>query len=171
GAEGAGEAGALGRYRQAGLSDDALTVVPAQPEIEERVFDDLVGFPPPAVGAMDFVDRNADADHRRLLRGGAMLPKPPPDHLDLEVGSAVAAARSAVGHANRNGDRPGVRPVQPLHERFRGPVASAPLEFADIESHTHGVRDGDLTDVREGCWMLAVVPDVGEQEGAEVDLS
>src|SRR5690606_468534 len=56
GAEGAEEAGALGRYRQAGLSDDALTVVPAQPEIEERVFDDLVGFPPSAVGAMDFVD-------------------------------------------------------------------------------------------------------------------
>jgi hypothetical protein len=50
-------------------------------------------------------------------------------------------------------------------------VASASLELVDIQSCARGVRDGDLTHIREGRRMLAVVPDVGEQEGAEVDLS
>jgi hypothetical protein len=120
---------------------------------------------------VDFIERYADSDRRWHLRGGAVLTKPPSDHPDLEVSGAVAATRSAVGHADGDGDRPGVWPVQTLHERLRGPTASTALELVDIHSRMCGVGNGDLADVGEGRWVLAVVADVGEQEGAEVDLS
>jgi hypothetical protein len=171
GTKGAEKTGTLGWDGKSRLPDNALTVGSAKPEIEEGVLDPFVGFAPPTVGPVDLVEGYADAHGGGLGGRSTMFTKPPAYDPDLEVSSAGAAPRSPVSHPDRDRDGSGVRPVQPLHEGLRGSIAAHTLQLLEVNPCADCVRDGHLTDVGQGRRMLAVVADIGEEEGRIVDLT
>lgn len=92
--------------------------------------------------------------------------------MTLILKSAVQLRRPGAPFAIRTGM--GIERVPGRFSRSMSvsvvPSRRLPLELVDVESCARGVRDGYIADVGERRRVLAVVTDVGEEEGGEVDL-
>ncbi len=170
-AKGTEEARTFRRDGKPRFLNEAHTVRPPKPEVQERILDQFIGFATPAVRTMDLVDGNSDAHARWRAGRGAVRAKPSSDHLDLEIGCAGPSPRCPVRHANGDRDGASVGSTEALHQRFGLAIAPKPPELPEINPGASSERNCDISHIRERGRVLAIVTDVREQERRVVDFT
>ncbi|MFJ4852420.1 hypothetical protein [Streptomyces sp. NPDC088730] len=99
-----------------------------------------------------------------------MVLKPGPGYVDLEFLGADPGAGLAVGQKDGDGLAAAVAVDDALADRF-GAVLRLALQLDQVEAVRCGVGRGVFCEVGQRARVLAVVTDVGEEEGAVVDAS
>ncbi len=168
--EGAEEAAGFGRDRQPRPGDDPAAVVAAQAQVDQGVLaaapeaqraPAVVVVPGLVAQAVELVQRDAQADDGRPVATGA---DPPVHHADFEADGAAAPPGGAVAHAGGDGDA-ALRAVEVAHQRVGLAVAAHLLHLDEADAVGAGEGAGVALDVGQRIGVLAVLADVGEDEG------
>jgi hypothetical protein len=100
-----------------------------------------------------------------------MLTEPPIYYGDLEVRRTRPTSWRTILHPYWDRDRPAVRPLQTLQQRFDGSIPSLPPKFLQVDTPLLGVWSCHLTHVSKRFGMLTIVAYVGKQEDRVIDTS